>query len=133
MDVIKPMTYIQMDFLLGFKTSNKNLFNISFEYCKSYGNFPIILKIIFDQFKQFANNLIHSCPYEPQKRLGLENFPANKITSMVLEQLNKIIKVYQGDYTAEMYITDKKGKLIFFFKCTVSVVPKRVQRKGNKL
>jgi hypothetical protein len=124
-DILIPMTYIYVDYKLIFTTSNKILFNYTFEYCSSYEHLPPFFQIVTGYIKTFSKNFIHACPYNPQKRFGLENIPFDaNLPFLALANFQK------GEYRSVLHSTDKKGKLIIDVNFLFTISQKRGIKKG---
>jgi len=129
-DLQIPMNNIFINFQLAHKTTDRLLINITFDYCSFYNNLPPFFNVIIDSLKEFSSNLIHACPYSPQNELGVKNLPASQIGTDLLNKFQAILVNRRGDYSSSTILTDKKGRLIFYFKCIVIISQKRGQKKG---
>jgi len=129
-DLRIPVNNMFINFQLFHKTSDRQLFNISFDYCSFYNNLPPFIDVIFDSLREFSSNLIHACPYSPQNELGVKNLPASQIGTDLLSKFQVLFIIRRGEYSSSTFVTDKKGRLIFYFKCIVVIAPKRGQKKG---
>ena len=125
-DILIPLTYIHVDYKLVYTPSNKILFNYTFEYCSSYDHLPPFFHIVVEYIKTFSKNFIHACPYTPQKRFGLENFPFDANIPVL-----SMINFQRGEYKSSMYTKDKRGKLIIYVDFLLTVSQKRASKKGG--
>lgn len=119
-DLVIPINYVDFSYILIHRSSGTVIFNITFEYCSSQKNIPPYVNHLFDIFKKNSNNLIHPCPYEPQKKLGIDNFPfeANNIVMT-------LIRFKPGEYVRTYMGKDKGGKLVFYVRCFSSMGNKK--------
>lgn len=124
-DILIPLTYIHVDYKFTYTPSNTILFNYTFEYCSSYEHLPPFFKVIVEYIKTFSKNFIHACPYNQQKRFGLENFPFD--TNIPVFSL---INFQRGEYVSSLYTRDKKGKLIVSVNFVFTISQKRASKKG---
>ena len=119
-DLILSINFLELHYILLHKTTNKVVLNVTFEYCSSFGNAHPFVQLILNTFKKYSNNLIHRCPYVPQKRIGLEKWPFDaNVPIMALIQHQK------GDYKITFDCRDKQGKLIFFVHTHAWVAQKK--------
>lgn len=125
-DLILPLTSVTINFSIIFRSMNRVMMNTTFEYCGSFGNLPPYVHIIFALYKQYSKNLIHECPYSPTKRLGIESFPLNSHSAVMT-----VVNFQRGDYKSVLEMRDKKGRLIVFVHCYLSVSPKRPHKNGS--
>ena len=109
-DLIRPLNYIGLNYILFHKTSNQIVLNATYEYCSSFGNAHPLVQFLLNSFKKFSKNFIHPCPYEPTLKMGMENwsFDANNISMPLIQQR-------KGDYKISFDCIDRRGKLIFYF------------------
>ena len=126
-DLILPVTSVSINFLMIYRSLNKIMMNVTFDYCSSFNNLPPYIRIIFDMYKKYSKDLVHECPYEPKKRLGIENLPLEVHTAILA-----VVNFQRGDYKSILDIRDKKGKLIVYFNCYLSVSQKKVPTNGRK-
>ncbi|KAL7023378.1 hypothetical protein ACKWTF_012577 [Chironomus riparius] len=126
-DLILPVTSVNINFLIIYRSLNKIMLNVTFDYCSSYNNLPPYIRIIFDMYKKHSNDLIHECPYETKKRIGIENFPLEVHTAVLA-----VVNFQRGDYKSILDIRDRKGNLIVYFNCYLSVSQRKNPRNGRK-
>lgn len=124
-DLIIPVQYAAFPNVSTHRTSNSVLFNMSFEYCSSQKNIPPFLSQMFEIFKKHSNNLIHKCPYIPEKRIGLEELSFDSGLTF-LSLLNFRFGDYEHIYTAK----DRNVKLIFYVCNYVWIGIKRKNKSG---
>lgn len=129
-DIVRPITSMTFQLQISHTTTKKLLHNITIKYCESFGNFPKFIDVLMDFVKAEFGNLIHECPYEPQKNFGIEKFPVDEMASKGLDAMGKFIKVYQGEYSLAVIMIDKKKKSVFVIKVLASVTPKRDRKFG---
>ena len=122
-DILIPLSFINVDYKLVHITSNKILFNYTFEYCSSYGSLPPFIHIILEYVKTLTSDFIHACPYVAQKQFGLKNFAFDANTPLLT-----IANFQRGEYKSALYSKDKKGKLIIYVNIYFSIYQKR--KKG---
>jgi len=125
-DILIPLTYVNVNYKLIYKSTNKVLFNLTFEYCSSYNNLPPLIHIIVEYINNFSKNFIHACPYTPQKHIGLENFPLDANIPIFA-----LINFQRGEYKSSLYSRDKKGRPIIYVNLLFTVSPKRISKKGS--
>ena len=106
------------------------LVNITGEYCSLYGNFSPIVRIVIEFSKKYSNGLVHACPYVPQKKIGVENFPAEELLNKALKVFADTFKVKRGEYIATYTSRDRKGNVTFYFKSFVTVSQKKVKYRN---
>lgn len=119
-DLVRPLNYIDVSYILLHKTSNTVVFNISFEYCSSNGNAHPFLGFFINLLKTFSSNLIHACPYNPANKIGIDKWFFEGSGPSV-----PLIKQRKGDYKASVNCKDKEGNLIFYFNIYCLFTPKR--------
>lgn len=124
-DLIIPANSIIMNYMLIYRSLNKVMMNITFDYCNSYRNLPPYLRIIIDLSLKYSKEFIHECPYKPIKRLGLENLPLDVFVSVL-----GLVNFQRGDYKSILDLRDKKGKLICYFNFYWSISQKRTSKVG---
>ena len=129
-DLQIPINSIFINFQLVHKTTDRLLLNITFDYCAIYDNLPPFVDAIINSLREFSNDLIHACPYRPENELGIKNFPASQIGTDLVNKFQAVLVTRRGEYSSSTYMYDKKGRMIFYFKCIVVISPKRGQKKG---
>lgn len=122
----KQITYMDYTFMLIHRTSEKVLFNVTFDYCKSYKYPPPFVNLLFDIFKKYTDTLLHACPYEPIKRMGIESIPFESQGPVMAFLSFKV-----GDYHVHFSGADKKGRSIFFMNLFFTMSPVRGQKSGK--
>ncbi|CAG9807527.1 unnamed protein product [Chironomus riparius] len=101
-DIAKNINYVDLNFGILHKSSNKLMINTSFEYCSSYNNMNPFVKAILSFVNNFEKDLFHECPYLPKKKMGIENFPFETMLPML-----SIANFQRGDYKMWTYLRDK--------------------------
>jgi hypothetical protein len=122
-DLIQPFNYANITLTVTFRSSNKVMFDTTFEYCSSYGHLPPFVAAVFAIIEKNSKNLIHQCPYIPAKKIGVQNFIL-EYTSPILT----VVNFQRGDYKALFFMRDKKNNLIFYFHSFISINQKKAQR-----
>lgn len=108
-DIIKTVPSMDLTYILTHQTSNKVIFNFTFDFCESYQNPHPFLKIMFMVFENNSKNLFHACPYYPIKGIGIRNF--------AFEEGNPLLAVVNfkiGEYRAIFRGNDKNGKVVMY-------------------
>lgn len=123
-DIIKAVTYADVYFKQVHMASGRTIINLSFEYCSSYKNLPMFANMLFELIKQ-RSNMIHECPFHPQKRLGLENFQID-----TFEVFLSVINLQMGNYNTTIDLRDKNGNQIIFINILSSLSRKRSGNTG---
>jgi hypothetical protein len=124
-DIVQPINSVIITYMIIYRSMNKVMVNITFDYCKSHNNLPPFIRIIFDMYKKHSEDLIHECPYAPRKHLGVENLPLE-----VHSALLTVANFQRGDYKSVLEIRDKKKKLIMFANGLVTVSQKKPPKRG---
>lgn len=124
-DVIVPITSININFMIIYRSLNKTMMNVTFDYCGSYEHIPPYVRIIFEIYKKYSNNLIHECPYESQKHVGIENLPLE-----IFARVFAVANFQKGDYKATINVRDINDKLIIQVNSYMSISQKKVQNRG---
>jgi hypothetical protein len=117
-----------MNFQLIHKSTHRTLINLTGEYCSVYGNFSPLVRITIEFTKKFTNGLIHECPYNPIKKIGVENFPANGLLNKALGVFADGLRLQRGEYIAAYNSKDRNGITIFYFKAFVTLSQKRLKK-----
>ena len=123
-DLMSPVNFGNLSFQFIYTSADRKIFDVNFEYCSSYGSLPPLVHLIFEVMKKYSNDLIHACPYAPQKRLGVENAPVDALSPLLT-----VMNFQLGDYKTVTAIRDRKGKLIFYINVYLSLSRKRIQKK----
>ncbi|KAL7023377.1 hypothetical protein ACKWTF_012576 [Chironomus riparius] len=124
-DLVVPISSININFMVIYRSLNKTMMNITFDYCGSYNNLPPYIHIIFNIYKKYSNNLIHECPYAPKKRIGLENLPLD-----VLSKVFAVVNFQRGDYKAVIDVRDDNENLIIHVDNYLTVSQKKTPKQG---
>ncbi|KAL7023380.1 hypothetical protein ACKWTF_012579 [Chironomus riparius] len=85
-DLIRPLNFIKFNYIFFHKTSNKAIFNVTFEYCSSFGNAHPFVQYVLDSIKKLSNGLIHPCPYVPTVRIGIDQWTFNNNSMQLIQQ-----------------------------------------------
>lgn len=119
-----------INYQLVHKASQKVMVNISGDYCEKVGKFQPLVYITLEFVKTFVKDLIHPCPYFPQKEIGVKKIPMDEILNHALKIFPDVLKIIRGDYESAFYCKDKNGKFIFYFKTFATVYQKRAKSIG---
>ena len=126
LDLVRPITYANISLTVTFRSSNKVIFDTTFEYCSSYGHLPPFVGAVFAIIEKNTKNVIHQCPYNPINRVGAENFLLDS-TSPILT----VVNFQRGDYKALFFMRDRKNNLIFYLHCYISINQKKAQKSSK--
>ena len=126
LDLVRPITYANISLTVTFRSSNKVIFDTTFEYCSSYGHLPPCVGAVFAIIEKNTKNVIHQCPYNPINRVGAENFLLDS-TSPILT----VVNFQRGDYKALFFMRDRKNNLIFYLHCYISINQKKAQKSSK--
>lgn len=85
---------------------------------------------MIDFIQSQLGDLVHECPYNPQKDYGIENVPIEEIIGRGLGMYSSFVKVYQGEYSFYVQFVDKKGNLIFYLRIVGYATPKKGRKIG---
>lgn len=124
-DVIIPITSISINFMIIYRSLNKIMMNVTFDYCSSYEHIPPYVRIIFEIYKKYSSNLIHECPYEPKKRVSIENLPLEIFTTVFA-----VANFQKGDYKTVIDVRDNKEQSIIHVNSFMSISQKKAQNRG---
>ena len=128
-DLLIPMNYVNMSLSVVFRSSNKLMFETTFEYCSSYGHLPPFVGAVFGIIERASKNLIHPCPYLPGNKIGAENFTLDASSNIL-----SVVNFQRGDYKALFFMRDKKKNLIYYLHNYISIsqkkAPKAARNKG---
>ena len=124
-DVVVPITSINIDFMIIYRSLNKTMMNITFDYCSSYNNLPPYIHIIFNIYKKYSKDLIHECPYAPKRRIGIENLPLEVFTRVFA-----VANFQRGDYKIEIDVRDNKKKVIIHADNYFTVSQRKAPKQG---
>lgn len=81
---------------------------------------------LFALIESSSKNLVHPCPYELTKRIGVESMRINPQTPML-----SFANFRKGDYGATFTARDKSDRMIFYLYLSATISNKRVLKKGK--